>query len=325
MLSTRKEAYRLFWLVKGHIEISDQQAFDSASGYFRRLWFDGSNGAPISDYEIGFEEAWRIKMSKFIAAMDHSGGSTGGVLERYEQEYTEEDKMEKVHAMRLRMVSNPDFNSDNIWAAILYKDTIERGMVPILKEKHIKAILKVDSGCNEDGTLKDFNLDAMITYAQIHECYGTKMRSIINDESMIIPIVKQQFIIAKKIASTGLVPIIEPEIPINHPNKAELEGSLLEYLKTNLNSSDMKCILKLTLPEVPDFYSDLETPLVKLVGLSGGYTTEEACKRLTLNTNMTASFSRALSEGLYADQYDDLFNGVLSENINNIVKASEVH
>ena len=96
---------------------------------------------------------------QFIAAMDHSGGSTGGVLERYGQEFTEENKMEKVHAMRLRMVNSPDFTKDNIWAAILYKDTVERGMVEVLRDKGIESYLKIDSGCEDDGTLKPFHIE----------------------------------------------------------------------------------------------------------------------------------------------------------------------
>mgnify|MGYP005687820203 FL=1 len=126
-----------------------------------------------------------MEMEKFIAAMDHSGGSTGGVLERYEQEFNEDNKMEKVHAMRLRMVNSPSFTSDNIWAAILYKDTVERGMVPILKEKGIESYLKIDGGCDEDGTLKQFPVKQMLQYALENKCTGTKMRSIVYGLSLI--------------------------------------------------------------------------------------------------------------------------------------------
>lgn len=156
-------------------------------------------------------------MSKFIAAMDHSGGSTGGVLERYGQEYTEADKMDKVHAMRMRMISTPSFNSKNIWASILYKDSVDRGLAVILNAKDIQPYLKIDSGCNEDGTLKQFPVKQMIEYAIKHECRGTKMRSIIKDESMIVPVLLQQFALARVIHSNKLMPIIEPEIPIDHP------------------------------------------------------------------------------------------------------------
>ena len=260
-------------------------------------------------------------MSKFIAAMDHSGGSTGGVLKRYGVEYTEDNKMDLVHEMRLRMVNSPDFTRDNIWAAILYKDTIDRGMVTILKNKGIEAICKIDSGCEEDGTLKDFDVDAMIQYSVTNSCYGTKMRSIVKTENIIIPLLKQQFELAKEIASIGLVPIIEPEVPIDHPNKANIETWLLEYLKVQLNDFNSHCILKLTLPEVPNLYKELNSEWVKLVGLSGGYTTKEACRRLAVNDNMTASFSRALSEGLYISQSDKEFNEKISDNIREINKA----
>lgn len=262
-------------------------------------------------------------MSKFIAAMDHSGGSTGGVLERYGVEYTENNKMNLVHEMRLRMVNSPDFHGFNIWAAILYKDTIDKGMVPILKNKGIEAICKIDSGCEEDGTLKDFDVNAMIQYSVNNGCYGTKMRSIVKTENIIIPLLKQQFELAKEIASIGLVPIIEPEVPIDHLNKAEIETWLLEYLKVQLKDFHYNCILKLTLPEVPNLYNELKDQLVKLVGLSGGYTTKEACRRLAINNNMTASFSRALSEGLYNNQSDEEFNKAISNNIAIICEAGK--
>ena len=259
---------------------------------------------------------------KFIAAMDHSGGSTGGVLERYGVEYTGDNKMDLVHEMRLRMVNSPDFTRDNIWAAILYKDTIDRGMVTILKNKGIEAICKIDSGCEEDGTLKDFDVDAMIQYSVTNSCYGTKMRSIVKTENIIIPLLKQQFELAKEIASIGLVPIIEPEVPIDHPNKANIETWLLEYLKVQLKDFNSHCILKLTLPEVPNLYKELNSEWVKLVGLSGGYTTKEACRRLGANVNVSASFSRALSQGLRYDLTDDEFNTVISKNIKMITEVS---
>ena len=140
----------------------------------------------------------------FIAAMDHSGGSTGGVLDRYGQEYTEENKMEKVHAMRLRMVNSPDFVKENIWASILYVDTVERGMVTVLQEKGIEAFLKVDSGCEEDGSLKDFDLQLMIDTALFNKCSGTKMRSIVKSIDTMDKILDQQFDLAQRIYDAGL-------------------------------------------------------------------------------------------------------------------------
>ena len=262
-------------------------------------------------------------MSKFIAAMDHSGGSTGGVLERYGQQYTEENKMDLVHEMRMRMVNSPDFTSDNIWAAILYQDTVKRDMVPLLKQKNIETFLKVDSGCEKDGTLKQFPLDEMIEFAREHGCYGTKMRSIVKTPEILDAVLDQQFDLAERIYARDLIPIVEPEIPIEHEHKQGLEIALFRALEEQLDEFTGKCILKLTLPQQPNMYRQLtkHKTVNKIVGLSGGYTTEEACRRLSKNEDMTASFSRALSEGLFITQSDDEFNAQLSSNINMIVQA----
>ena len=265
---------------------------------------------------------------RFIAAMDHSGGSTGGVLERYGQAYTEADKMEKVHAMRLRMVNSPDFNDKNIWGAILYQDTVTRGMVNILDEKGIDTFLKIDSGCNEDGTLKQFPVKQMLEWATNGigpKIYGTKMRSIVKSVDMVEPVLKQQFTIAQTISEYGLVPIIEPEVPIDHPDKEEIEDTLMSLLEIYLHGKDFNVILKLTPPETPNLYHNLTVfPNVeRVVFLSGGYSTNEACNRLGLNDNVSASFSRALSEGLRYDLTDEDFNAKMSSNIKQITKASE--
>ena len=264
-------------------------------------------------------------MNNFIAAMDHSGGSTGGVLERYGQEYTEKNKMDLVHEMRLRMVSNKDFNKDNISHAILYKDTVDRGMVSVLEKKGIRAILKVDSGCEEDGTLKDFDVKGMIDYAKVNSCVGTKMRSIVKDHDVLEDVLYQQFAIAQVISDNGLTPIVEPEVPIEHENKSSIEQKLRKRLAKYLQDFNGSVILKLTLPEEPNLYQPLVmyNTLNKIVGLSGGYTTQEACRRLSQNKNMTASFSRGLSEGLLVTQTDDEFNAQLSQNINMIKQACE--
>ena len=265
---------------------------------------------------------------RFIAAMDHSGGSTGGVLERYGQEYTEANKMEKVHAMRLRMVNSPDFNDKNIWGAILYQDTVTRGMVNILDEKGIDTFLKIDSGCDADGTLKQFPVKQMLEFATNGigpKIYGTKMRSIVKGVGMIHPVLKQQFTLARTIWDYGLVPIIEPEVPIDHPIKGEVEDALMYHLQEFLDEYLGKCILKLTPPEVPNLYHNLTVfPNVeRVVFLSGGYSTAEACNRLGLNDNVTASFSRALSEGLRYDLTDAEFDARISNNIKMITEASE--
>lgn len=265
-------------------------------------------------------------MSKFIAAMDHSGGSTGGVLERYGQEYTEEDKMDKVHAMRLRMVNSPDFNNDNIWGAILYKDSIDRGLHNVLATKGIIVFLKIDSGCNPDGTLKQFPLKQMINYANRHAvgAFGTKMRSIVKSVNMVNTVLEQQFVIASTIIKAGLMPIIEPEVPIDLEDKQEIEEALCLQLKHELDNYDGKCILKLTPPEQPNLYYDLiNHPNVnRIVFLSGGYSTNEACNKLGLNDEVTASFSRALSQDLFYNLTDEDFNVTISRNIEMITKAS---
>ena len=265
---------------------------------------------------------------RFIAAMDHSGGSTGGVLERYGQEYTEENKMEKVHAMRLRMVNSPDFNDKNIWAAILYQDTVTRGMVNILDEKGIDSFLKIDSGCEESGMLKQFPVKQMLEWATNGigpKIYGTKMRSIVKGVSMVHPVLKQQFTLARTICDYGLVPIIEPEVPIDNPIKAKVESALMFHLQEFLDEFPGKCILKLTPPEVPNLYHNLTVfPNVeRVVFLSGGYSTAEACNRLGLNDDISASFSRALSEGLRYDLTDEEFNATISSNIKQITEASK--
>jgi len=271
---------------------------------------------------------------RFIAAMDHSGGSTGGVLERYGQAYTEDDKMDKVHAMRMRMVNSPDFNDKNIWAAILYKDTVERGMVNILDKMGIDTFLKIDSGCEENGMLKQFPVKQMLEFATSADengasigpkIYGTKMRSIVKSVDMVDAVLKQQFTIAQTISEYGLVPIIEPEVPIDHPDKELIELQLYALLEVYLQGKDFPVILKLTPPETPNLYHNLTVKpnVEKVVFLSGGYSTNEACNRLGLNENVSASFSRALSQDLQYDLTDAEFNATISNNIKQITKASE--
>ena len=260
----------------------------------------------------------------FIAAMDHSGGSTGGVLERYGQEYTEENKMDLVHDMRLRMINNHNFNSSYIQAAIVYKDSVDRGIVNVLERKGIKTYLKIDSGCNEDGTLKQFPVKQMISYAKNYGCIGTKMRSIVKTTEILDKVLEQQFTLATTIYKAGLMPIIEPEIPIDHPKKDLLEKLLDARLRAFLEKYTGMCILKLTLPEESNQYLHTsKSPKVhKLVGLSGGYDNKEACERLSKNSNMTASFSRALSEHLYYTDSEEHFDVAITKNITNIYKAA---
>ena len=265
---------------------------------------------------------------RFIAALDQSGGSTPRALDRYGVEYNQDNMFDKIHDMRLRMVNAPAFNDKSIWAAILYQDTVTRGMVNILDEKGIDTFLKIDSGCDEDGTLKQFPVKQMLEFATNGigpKIYGTKMRSIVHGVGMVHPVLKQQFTLARTIWDYGLVPIIEPEVSIDHPIKGEVEDALMYHLQEFLDDFPGKCILKLTPPEVPNLYHNLTVfPNVeRVVFLSGGYSINEACNRLGLNDNVTASFSRALSEGLRYNLTDDKFNATISDNIKMITEASE--
>ena len=264
-------------------------------------------------------------MSKFIAAMDHSGGSTGGVLDRYGAIWNESNKMETVHGMRMRMVNSPSFNQDNIFGAILYKDSVTRGLSKVLNDMNIETFLKIDSGLNEDGTMKQFPLKQMIEFANqpAVEAFGTKMRSVVKDISMVKPVLDQQFTIAQTICEAGLMPIIEPEVPIEHPQKEAIEDELKLQLYEKLDDFKGVCMLKLTPPEQPNQYYDFtqHNKVSWVVFLSGGYSTSEACNRLSLNDNVSASFSRALSEGLHANQTPDRFNEVMNNNIKMISEA----
>lgn len=269
--------------------------------------------------------------SRFIAAMDNSGGSAGGVLDAYGIEWTEENKMDLIHEFRMRMIAAPAFNSDNIWAAIVYRANIDRGIVEALSEKGIDVFLKIDSGVTDRGMLKQFPVKQILDYAVEHNCVGTKMRSVIdpgdltNSSENIKEIVEQQFTIAKSVHDRGLIPIVEPEIDIHHPDKRNLEYLLRDELKQHLEKFQGRCILKLTLPEKENFYTELldYDCVEKIVALSGGYTTEEACERLKKQKNMSASFSRATSEGLTHNLTDEEFNAKLEQNILKIKEASK--
>lgn len=279
-------------------------------------------------------------MNKFIAAMDNSGGSAGGVLDLYGQEWNEENKMERIHEFRMRQINSPAFNSDNIWAGIVYKDSVDRGIVDALKAKGIETYLKIDSGVKEDGTLKDFDVATMALYAANNGCTGTKMRSLFHTitedtKERSIEVVSQQLFIAQTIIDAGLTPIVEPEIDINMEEeidtdqgmaKISLERWLEHILYERLEQMRGQVILKLTIPHIENknLYSRLANhPNVKkVVALSGGYSTEEACKRLKQVPCMSASFSRALAEGLKYQMTDDEFHARIEQNILEIVEAS---
>ena len=281
----------------------------------------------------------------FIAALDQSGGSTPKALAAYgypEDKYVkgEESMYEAVHAMRTRIMTSPSFNGDRILAAILFENTMDRQVdgkpTPeyLWKDKGIVPILKVDKGLEleQDGVqlMKPIpGLDDLLKRAKQKGIFGTKMRSVVNlaNEKGISEIVAQQFDIGKQIIAAGLVPILEPEVNIKSPEKAEAEVLLKQYLLQQLHKlgPDEKVMLKLTLPSADNYYKELiDNPnVVRVVALSGGYTRDEANVILANNNGMIASFSRALVEGLTFSMSDDDFNKVLDTSIQSIYEASK--
>lgn len=278
----------------------------------------------------------------FIAAMDQSGGSSKKTLANYgvdESSITSDEVMfNYIHEMRSRIISNDAFNSDSIIGAILFYDTMKRDIdgintVEYLKNKGIYAFLKIDVGLEDecDGVriLKDIpDLDKVLDEAVSYGVIGTKMRSVINEynEYGIKKVVEQQFKLARLIIAKGLIPIIEPEVSIDAKNKKIIESFLRQELLKNLYKLKKEdyVIIKLTLPDVPNYYNPLLTPknVLRLVALSGGYSREVACSKLKENKKMIASFSRALLEGLNVGQSDEEFSDVLSKSIKEIYKAS---
>ena len=272
----------------------------------------------------------------FIAALDQSGGSTPKALKLYgigEDAYSNDDEMfGVVHEMRKRIVTSPAFNGDRILGAILFENTLDREIEGknsaryLWEEKNVVPFLKVDKGLadEKDGVqlMKPIpNLGDLLQKAKAQNVFGTKMRSVIKSANPqgIKAIVEQQFAIGKQIAAAGLVPIIEPEIDINAPDKAQAEAILRDELLAQLNmlGPNEHVMFKLTLPEEPNFYKVLQDHpnMVRVVALSGGYSREEANRRLAQNNGMIASFSRALTEGLTAQQSDDEFDAALGASI----------
>jgi fructose-bisphosphate aldolase class I len=279
----------------------------------------------------------------FIAALDQSGGSTPKALGLYgvtPDAWSNEDEMyQVVHAMRTRIVTDPAFTGDRIIAAILFENTMDREIEGqptadyLWNVKNVVPILKVDKGLAEeaDGValMKPMpDLDALLAKAKSKRIFGTKMRSVIKQANPggIEKIVKQQFEIGKQIIAAGLVPIIEPEVDIHCPDKAGAEKLLKAGILAELDalSDDQTVMLKLTLPEQDNFYREcIEHPRVlKVVALSGGYSRDEANARLKRNNGMVASFSRALAEGLTAQQSDAEFSAMLDASIQSIYDAS---
>ncbi|MGC4153181.1 MAG: fructose bisphosphate aldolase [Propionicimonas sp.] len=279
----------------------------------------------------------------FIAALDQSGGSTPKALRLYgiaEDSYTTEDEMfDLVHAMRERIVTSPSFTGQHILGAILFEKTMERSFAGmpaadyLWEEKHVIPFLKVDKGleAEADGVrlMKPIpDLDALLERANSKHIFGTKMRSVISaaNREGIAAIVAQQFEIGRRIAAAGLVPILEPEIDIKAPDKAECEHLLLDEIGRQLAGEpfETQLMFKLTIPEIDGFYTVLiEHPAVlRVVALSGGYSRAEANERLARNPALIASFSRALTEGLRIDQKPEEFDRLLADSIGSIYAAS---
>ena len=279
----------------------------------------------------------------FIAALDQSGGSTPKALKRYgidEDAWSNEDQMfAVVHEMRTRIVTSPAFDGERILGAILFEGTMDRDIegVPSAKylweRKGVVPFLKVDKGLAElrDGVqlMKPIpNLDETLRKASAKGIFGTKMRSVVKEANPagVDAIARQQFEIGERILAHGMVPILEPEIDIHCPDKAEAEELLRKGILEGVDqlADGVRVMLKLTLPELDDFYRPcIEHPAVlKVVALSGGYTRQDANARLARNHGMVASFSRALVEGLAAQQSDEEFNVGLDRSIESIFQAS---
>ena len=279
----------------------------------------------------------------FIAALDQSGGSTPKALSLYGIEpntYSGEAAMfDLVHQMRSRIIKSPSFTSERVIGVILFEMTMDRqidglGSAEFLwQKKNIVPFLKVDNGLadEKDGAqvMKPIpELDARLASAISHGVFGTKMRSVIKQANAagVKAVVEQQFEIGKQICAKGLVPIIEPEVDINCPDKAAAEDLLLAELIKYLDklSDDQNVMLKLTLPEKAGLYTPLTNHprVVRVVALSGGYSRDHANEVLAKNPNVIASFSRALSEGLTAQQSDSEFDGMIDKTIQAIYDAS---
>ena len=279
----------------------------------------------------------------FIAALDQSGGSTPKALKLYgvqESEYANDTEMfDQIHKMRSRMMTSPAFTGERVLGAILFEGTMDRNVEGVgtaeylWTRKNIIPILKVDKGLDDEANgvqlMKPMpDLDELLARAVSKGIFGTKMRSVIKEANAagIKAVVAQQFAIGRQILAAGLVPIIEPEVDIHSPNKAEAEVLLKAALLEELNQqpASQPVMLKLTLPEADNFYSELvnHASVLRVVALSGGYSRDEANARLSRNHGVIASFSRALTEGLSAQQSDAEFNAMLDSSIAGIYAAS---
>ena len=296
----------------------------------------------MTDFEKQLEKM--TNGSGFIAALDQSGGSTPKALASYGVEKSawgnEPEMFDLVHQMRERIVTNPSFNGDRILGAILFENTMEgtfdgKAATDYLwQTKRVIPFLKIDKGLaeEENGTqmMKPIpDLDKRLVRAKEKNVFGTKMRSVIKlaNQNSIEDIVSQQFDFAAEIIAQGLIPIVEPEVDINCPEKPKAESFLLNAIEKKLNNlnSEEKIILKLTLPSENNLFRPLanHNNVLRVVALSGGYSREKANRILHSNKDLIASFSRALTEGLKAQQTQDEFTKLLDASIESIYKASQ--
>ena len=280
----------------------------------------------------------------FIAALDQSGGSTPKALKLYgiaESEYSgDAQMMDLIHAMRTRIITSPSFNGDRILAAILFEATMDREVLGrptaeyLWEVKKVVPILKVDKGLDADANgvqlMKPMpDLDKLLARAKAKGIFGTKMRSVIKQANPagIQSVVDQQFQVGRQIIAAGLVPIIEPEVDIKCPDKAAAEDLLKKAILGQLDKlpEGQQVMLKLTIPDRDNLYADLiaHPRVLKVVALSGGYPRDEANRRLAKQKGMVASFSRALTEGLTAQQSEAEFNAALDGAIESIYQASK--
>jgi fructose-bisphosphate aldolase class I len=279
----------------------------------------------------------------FIAALDQSGGSTPKALEAYgidETSYANEAQMfDLVHEMRSRIMTSPAFTGERVLGAILFEMTMERQVAGkgaaeyLWEDKNVVPFVKVDQGLAQESNgvrlMKPLTgLDDLLARATSHGVFGTKMRSVVlrADGAGIDAVVDQQFEIGRRILEAGLVPIIEPEVDIHSLQKAEAEGMVTAAITAQLDqlAGDQRVMLKLTLPDEDDLYSDLvqHPRVLRVVALSGGYSLEEANERLARNHGVVASFSRALTGGLSAQQSETEFDTALDAAIGSIFRAS---
>lgn len=279
----------------------------------------------------------------FIAALDQSGGSTPKALENYGIKETafsnDEEMFDLVHKMRTRIMTSPAFTGEHILGAILFEGTMERQVQGqstadyLWEQKKILSFLKIDKGLEAEKNgvqlLKPIpHLKELLTKAREFHVFGTKERSVINmaNAQGIREIVEQQFALAEEVFAAGLLPIIEPEVNINSPEKAQAEVILKEELKRSLAAlpAETKVVFKLTLPTEANFYQELlsDPHVLRIVALSGGYSQKEAVDILARNHGLIASFSRALAEGLSVEQNDTDFDQHLRESIELIYQGS---